>query len=128
MPSIYTSTVMNKWDEDQTIEDTPRVTPAHAIFDLPEVKGKTATELIMSHLPDGNAAYVYAETITAEDFDGKKGSFIVQGSGIWDGKEHKATGTFEVVEGSGTGELKGIKGKGFSENTPKHGYRFEVTF
>jgi hypothetical protein len=41
--------------------------------------------------------------------NGKKGSFALRATGTYDGA---VTTTWTVVEGSGTGELKSIKGKG----------------
>ncbi|KDQ57268.1 hypothetical protein JAAARDRAFT_35898 [Jaapia argillacea MUCL 33604] len=127
MVQVYTLTHHDKWEEDRSATTTPRVTPAHVTFNLPDVSGTSTVDYQMTYLPDGNASFIYTETVVVANFDGKKGSFITQGKGTWNGKEHKAEGTFEIVEGSGTDELKGIKGTGVQESSP-YGYRFDVTF
>jgi Protein of unknown function (DUF3224) len=128
--TAYTKTDIEKWDEDRSLKDVPRVTPATVAFNLPEIEGKATTNYLFTYTPDGNASFVYTETITVENFhaDKKKGSFITQGKGVYDSTAHAATGTFEIVEGTGTGDLKGIKGKGTLVGTPTHGYHFEVSF
>ncbi len=43
---------------------------------------------------------------------GKEGSFITQGNGTFDSSTYVVEGTFQIVDGSGTGELREIGGKG----------------
>lgn len=39
MDAITSSFKIPGWDEDRTSQDTPRVTPAHVSFVLPELNG-----------------------------------------------------------------------------------------
>jgi len=71
-------------------------------------------EALMYYAPDGNSLYLSLMHVEGE-VDGKKGSFVLEGRGTFDGTT--ARGEYAVVEGSGTGELAGISGKGASSST-----------
>jgi hypothetical protein len=130
MPTVTTLVSHTKWDEDRSITTTPRVTPAHVSFSAPDIDGTIQTEYLMTYLPDGNATFIFTETVDAKKFHGKEGSFVTQGKGFFDGKAFSVTATFDIVEGTGTGGLEGVKGKG-KYDTPKEdphkvAYEFEV--
>jgi len=63
----------------------------------------------MCYLPDGSATFTGLQRIEGS-IDGHPGSFVIQASGIHDGKQSKAS--WSIVAGSGTGELAGIRGEG----------------
>ena len=56
---------------------------------------------------EGSAGYVAIDRVTGE-LHGRKGTFVLQHSGLMDGGEPSLTVT--VVPGSGTGELTGLRG------------------
>ena len=116
------------WQEDRSSQTSPRITPASIKYDLPEMAGSIAAEYLMTYLPDGNASFVFTETLLAENFAGKKGSFITQGQGTFDAKTYAVQATFKIVTGTGTGELTGISGKGSIRTTPSSTYHFEHAF
>lgn len=116
---------VSSWDEDRSNITTPRVVPANVSFQIkpdpdsqstsPDTTaaGNATTAYLMTYLPDGNASYIFTETVTLEDLGGKKGgSFITQGKGTFDFTAGVATGTFEVIAGTGTAGLQGITGTG----------------
>lgn len=119
-----------KWDEDRSITTTPRVTPAHVTFSAPDIDATIQTEYLMTYLPNGNAEFVFTDTVETKNFKGHEGSFITQGKGNFDGKAFTVRGTFDIVEGSGTGALEGIHGKGTygtaKEDPHKVTYEFVV--
>jgi hypothetical protein len=130
MPTVTSLVSHTNWDEDRSITAIPRVTPAHVSFSAPEIDATIQTEYLMTYLPNGNAEFIFTETVEAQNFHGHKGSFISQGKGTFDGKAFTVKATFDIVEGSGTGGLEGVKGKGRYE-TPKEDpqkvtYEFEV--
>lgn len=130
MPTVTALVSHTKWDEDRSITTTPRVTPAHVSFSAPDIDATIQTEYLMTYLPNGDAVFIFTETISAKKFHGREGSFIAQGQGSFDGKAFTVKATFDIVEGSGTGGLEGVKGKGNYE-TPKDdphkvAYEFEV--
>jgi hypothetical protein len=130
MSTVIALVSHTKWDEDRSLTATPRVTPAHVSFSAPDIDATIQTEFLMTYLPNGNAEFVFTDTIEAKNFKGHEGSFITQGKGTFDGKVFTVKGTFDIVEGSGTGGLEGIRGKGSyasaKEDAHKMAYEFEV--
>jgi len=130
MPSVTALVSHTKWDEDRSITTTPRVTPAHVSFSAPDIDATIQTEYLMIYLPNGNAEFIFTDTVEAKDFQGHNGSFITQGKGTFDGKTFTVKATFDIVEGSGTGSLERITGKGkidtAKEDPHKVAYEFVV--
>ena len=56
---------------------TPRATPAHVSFKAPDIDATIPTECLMTYLPDGNAEFIFTETIETKNFYRKAGSFIM---------------------------------------------------
>jgi hypothetical protein len=71
-------------------------------------------EALMHYTPDGKSVYLSLMRIEGE-LDGRKGGFVLEGRGTFDGTT--ARSSYAVIEGSGTGELAGISGKGESAST-----------
>jgi len=63
----------------------------------------------MVHREDGSASFVGLEGIVGRSGD-CSGSFILRHAGTFEGGTSKAT--WIVVPGSGTGELRGLRGDG----------------
>ena len=66
----------------------------------------------MTYVPNGNAEFIFTETVEAKDFQGKMGSFVTQGKGSFDSSSHSVVGSFEIVKGSGTAGLENASGRG----------------
>ncbi len=64
---------------------------------------------LKSYRADGSARCVGLQRIDGS-LGERKGSFIIEASGDFDGAS--SSGEWTVVEGSGTGELAGIRGAG----------------
>lgn len=118
---------MLAWDEDRSSQTLPRVTPAHVSFGLPGLDGSVKAEYLMTYLPEGNASFIFTDTIVAKDILGKSGSFITQGKGTFDAKTYSVEGKFDVIEGTGTDELSKIKGNGSFRSSPVSEYVFDLT-
>jgi hypothetical protein len=71
-------------------------------------------EAVMYYAPDGTGTYVGLMQITGT-VDGRRGSFVLQGDGTYDGTTARIHST--VVAGSGTGEFSGITGTSESVST-----------
>lgn len=71
-------------------------------------------EALMYYAADGTSSYVTLMQVTGT-LDGKTGSFVLTGSGTYDGTT--AAGESRIVPGSGTGELAGISGSASSTST-----------
>jgi Protein of unknown function (DUF3224) len=102
---------LTSWDE-EVIEDAEgaklvrvRMTKSFA----GGITGTSAGELLQALAADGSAAYVGIERVTAA-VDGRTGTFVLRHSAVGgvDG-----TGDFrvDVVPGSGTGDLTGLRGE-----------------
>ncbi len=74
-----------------------------------DIEGDGSVEWLMCYLAGGGASYVGLQRIEGS-LAGKKGSFVIQAVGRFDGGA--SSGSWAVIEGSGTGELEGITGEG----------------
>jgi len=100
------------WDEQPyaELEGAPKLTHAH-VTNLYSggIEGEGTSDSLMFYGDDGTATYFGFERVVGK-LGGRSGSFVLQGSGTW--KEGVATTAWSVVPGSGTGELKGLRGDG----------------
>lgn len=89
-----------------------------------DIEGEGAVHWLMSYGPDGTARYVGLQRIKGE-MSGRKGSFIIEATGDFDGAASR--GTWSVIPGSGTDDLKGITGTGTFEapGGPKATYELQ---
>ena len=73
------------------------------------IEGDGSIEWLMCYLPAGGARMVGHQRIDGS-VDGRRGSFLIEAVGQHDGKA--STAIWRIIEGSGTGELAGIRGEG----------------
>jgi len=73
--------------------------------------GQSAAELLMCYRPDGTADFTGLQQVTGE-LGGRAGSFVLQATGSYDGSQ--ASTRWRVIPGSGTGDLRGLRGSGAS--------------
>ena len=73
------------------------------------IEGDGSIEWLMCYLPAGGARMVGHQRIDGS-VDGRRGSFLIEAVGQHDGKA--STATWRIIDGSGTGELAGIRGEG----------------
>jgi hypothetical protein len=82
-----------------------------------EAEGKA--RVLQAQWPDGSARYCTIERLVGM-LGRRKGTFLLQVEGTVRGKHNK--GAWFVVAGSGTGELRGLRGDGgFEAEIGKHG-------
>jgi hypothetical protein len=74
-----------------------------------EIEGDGTVEWLMCYLRDGTARFVGLQRITAT-IRTHTGSFVLESVGDHDGTQSK--GTWEVIDGSGTGDFAGLRGEG----------------
>ena len=75
-----------------------------------EIDGEGSVEWLMCYRPDQTADFVGLQQITGR-LGERSGSFaLLQTDGTFDGSE--ARGELSVVPGSGTGDLRGLRGRG----------------
>ena len=100
------------WDE-QSYEELAggaKLTRASVAQDFSGDLEATGTwEFLMCYREDGTADYVGLARIAGR-IDGRSGSFVLQTSGSYDGSD--ARSAWQVVPGSGTDELRTLRGAG----------------
>jgi len=105
---------ITSWDEKAYVEgkDQPRLTRASVAKKLTgDIEGESHTEYLMMYRPDGTATFVGLEHVVGR-VAGKAGSFVMQRLGGFEGGQAKES--YSVIPGSGTGELRAIRGEGKS--------------
>ena len=100
------------WDEEafDEREGEPRLTRAHVTKSFHgELTGTGNLLYVMTHLEGGSASFTGFEKVVGS-LGGRRGSFVLRHAGTYDGAAARAA--YEVVPGSGTGELAGLSGTG----------------
>jgi hypothetical protein len=88
-----------------------------------DLEGEAVTEFLMCYRPDGTATYLGQQQVSGT-IGGRSGGFVVHIQGTYDGTEARSTWT--VVAGSGTEDLRGLRGEGTS--VAPHGPNASLTF
>jgi hypothetical protein len=97
-----------------TTYDQPTEGPAlvriHVVEDFSgDIEGEGVAEFLQTTRGDDEASFVGVERVTGS-IGGKAGTFVLQDEGTLQGTT--VSGTWAVVPGSGTGELRGLRGEG----------------
>ncbi len=111
MKSRATGTVeIKSWDEKPFAESGAgtKITLASVTKSFAGgLEGKGTIDYVMAYRPDGTADFVGMEMVEGR-VDGRSGTFVLQHVGVYEGGVAKIT--MSVVRGSGTGELRGLRG------------------
>ena len=105
---------IKNWDEKSYSEgqDLPRLTRASVTKTFTgDIEGEGQVEYLMMYRSDGSATFVGLERVVGH-VAGKAGSFVLQRTGIFENGVAKES--YVVIAGSGTGELRGLRGEGAS--------------
>ena len=116
------------WDEKPYSEgpDLPKMTRASVVKTFAgDIEGEGHVEYLMMYRSDGSASFVGLERITGR-IAGRAGSFVLQRTGIFEGGQAKES--YSVVSGSGTGELRGLRGEGTSSLAHGTDYAFALNY
>jgi hypothetical protein len=103
---------IDSWDEQPYVEgeDGGKLTRASVTQTFHgDVEGQGEVEWLMCYRPDDTADFVGFQRVVGT-VGGRRGSFVLESTGAFDGKQ--ASGPLTIVRGSGTGELRGIAGRG----------------
>jgi len=103
---------VKQWDENtcNEVDGRLKMTRASVVFAYHgDLEAESAMEYLMLYGDDGSATVVGLERITGR-LGGKSGSFVLESHGGY--ADGTATGQIKVVEGSGTGDLNGLRGQG----------------
>ena len=102
------------WDEKPYSEGEglPKLTRASVTKTYSgDITGDAKIEYLMMYRSDGSAAFVGLERVEGQ-LAGKRGSFVLQRTGVFEAGQAKES--YAVIPGSGTGELRGLVGEGRS--------------
>ena len=113
---------ITKWEEEPYSAGTgiPKLTSASVTKTLTgDIEGDGHVEYLMVYVADNHATLVGMERVTGM-LEGKSGTFVLRRTGVYENGEAKET--YIVVPGSGTGELRGLKGEG--KTSIGHGMEF----
>src|SRR5262245_3328544 len=114
------------WDEKAYSEaaDMPKLTRATVTKTFTgDIEGEGRAEYLMMYRNDGSATFVGLEQIVGR-LDGKAGSFVLQRTGTFEGGLAKES--YFVIAGSGTGELRSLRGDGTSAVGHDTDYPFQL--
>ena len=116
------------WEEDTYSElaEGGKLTKAHVTFDLDgDLVGQGAWQAVMCYLPDGAASFTGFQHTTGK-LAGREGSFVVRADGTFE--NGVASTMWQVVDGSGTGDLLGLRGTGTAVTTGTSGGDFALEY
>jgi hypothetical protein len=115
---------VENWDEQAILDENggPKATRAVVTRSFTgDVAGTGAVEWLMGYRDDGTATFVGLERVVGR-LGERAGSFLLQHTGTFDGA--LAKGHVRVVPGSGTEDLRELKGEGsFEAGLGKDGTR-----
>ena len=119
---------IKSWDEEPYSEgkDLPKMTRASVEKTFTgDIDGEGHVEYVMMYRSDGTAAFVGLERIIGR-IAGRNGSFVLQRAGVFE--DGQAKESFSVVTGSGTGELRSLRGEGTSSVGHAADYPFALNY
>jgi hypothetical protein len=121
---------LNAWDEKpyNEMNGLPKLTRVSVTKSYQgDIKGEGKLEYLMMYRDDGSASFIGLERVVGS-VGGRSGSFVLQHSGTFKGGV--ATVTLSVVPGSGTGDLRGMRGEGGfnAEHQPPYAMTLDYGF
>ncbi|HEY3157658.1 MAG TPA: DUF3224 domain-containing protein [Vicinamibacterales bacterium] len=105
---------IKSWDEKPYSEgqDLPRLSRATVTKTFTgDIEGEGHVEYLMMYRGDGSATFVGLERVTGR-IGGKSGTFVLERTGVFESGQAKES--YSVIPGSGTGELRTLRGEGTS--------------
>jgi hypothetical protein len=105
---------IKSWDEKPYDEgkDLPRLTRATVAKTFTgDIEGEGNVEYLMMYRSDGSATFVGLERFVGR-IGGKSGTFVLERSGAFEAGQAKES--YSIIPGSGTGELRTLRGDGTS--------------
>jgi uncharacterized protein DUF3224 len=117
---------LKQWEETpyDEIDGGPKLSRANVLYAFEgELSGEGRLQYLMTYLPDGSAVFTGYQRFVGR-VGSREGSFIFRHGGRF--ANGIATDTWEVVQGSGTGDLAGISGR--VEFSAGHQDRYEIIF
>ena len=127
MPIAKGTIQHNNWDEKPYHEAPPQKSTT-AIVDIVfdgDLAGTGLSRALMQY-PDAETCHYAGYILVTGTLGGKAGTFILYELGLW--SAGVARSTWQVVENSGTGALKGITGTGSYSATHDKTVHYELNY
>lgn len=119
---------VSSWDENAyaELEGKGKLTKATVAFDFTgDLTAHGAWDAVMCYRPDGTAVFTGMQRMTGE-VGGRAGSFVALANGTFEGGEARTA--WQVIDGSGTAELAGLRGQGSSLSSSSPGGTFSFDY
>jgi len=119
---------IKSWDEQPYGEgqDLPKLTRASvAKTFVGDITGDGHAEYLMMYRSDGSATFVGLERVIGQ-VAGKAGSFVLHRTGVFENGVAKES--YFIIPGSGTGDLRGLRGEGTSAVGHGTGYPLTLNY
>ena len=119
---------IKSWDEKPYSEgqDLPRLTRATVTKTFTgDIEGEGHVEYLMMYRSDGSATFVGLERVAGR-LSGKSGTFVLERIGAFESGQAKES--YSVIPGSGTGELRDLRGEGTSSVGHGTEHPFTLTY
>jgi len=118
---------VSSWDENtyEELDGGGKLTKTTATFAFSgDLDGQGQWDAVMCYCDDGTATYTGYQRHVGT-LGGRTGTFVLRADGIFENGEAKST--WQVVDGSATGDLRGLTGGGeaIATSTPPGTYTFE---
>ena len=116
------------WEENtyQELENGGKLTKAHVTFGFDgDLDAEGGWGAVMCYQADGSASFTGFQHTTGS-LAGRTGSFVLRADGAFSGGQ--ALTTWQVVDGSATGELRGLRGSGSAVTTSGSGGEFTLDY
>ena len=116
------------WEENtyEELANGGKLTKAHVTFDLDgDLVGRGRWEAVMCYRQDGTAAFTGFQHTTGT-LAGGRGSFVVRADGTFENGEARTT--WEIIDGSATGDLSGVRGSGSAVTAGPSGGDFSLDY
>jgi hypothetical protein len=115
---LETKLEIKSWDEQpyRELDDGRKLARADVALSVAEegIEAEAASESLLYYRADGTSSFVTLMHVAGR-LGERPGSFVLTGSGTYDGSHARVD--YTVVEGSGTGDLAGVRGTGTSVST-----------
>jgi len=116
------------WDENtyEELANGGKLTKAQVTFELDgDLVGQGRWEAVMCYRPNGTATFTGFQHTTGT-LAGGRGSFVVRADGTFENGEARTT--WEIIDGSATGDLSGVRGSGSAVTTGPSGGDFSLDY
>lgn len=120
--------VIKSWDEKALSEsqDAPRLSRATVIKTFTgDIEGEGHVEYLMMYHEDGTAVFVGLERVSGR-IGGRSGTFVLERKGVFEGGQAKES--YSVIPGSGTADLRSLRGEGTSAVGHGTEHPFSLTY